>query len=164
MPIVEVPVGPQHPALHEPIMLRVKVEGEDVVGVEIVTGYNHRGIEKLAEQNTWMKTLYIVTRVCGICNLMHATCYVQALEKLNSITPPPRAQALRTLAMELERLHSHMLIAAVMAEILGFDFLWIDVEIVTDLSVASLPQTKALASNLIRPELNLLAVWPSYLP
>lgn len=124
MPVVEVPVGPQHPALHEPIMLRVYVSGEDVVRVEVVTGYNHRGIEKLAEQNTWMKTLYIATRVCGICNLMHATCYVQALEMLNDITPPPRALALRTLAMELERLHSHMLIAAVMAEILGFESLF----------------------------------------
>lgn len=124
MPTVEIPVGPQHPALHEPLLLRVRVRGEEVVGVEIVTGYNHRGIEWLAERNTWLKTLYIATRVCGICNLMHATCYVQALEKLNSIRPSDRALALRTIAMELERLHSHMLLAAVMAEILGFESLF----------------------------------------
>ena len=124
MPVIEIPVGPQHPALHEPILLRVRVRGEEVVGVDIVTGYNHRGIEWLAERNTWLKTLYIATRVCGICNLMHATCYVQALEKLNNIKPPERALALRTIAMELERLHSHMLLAAVMAEILGFESLF----------------------------------------
>ncbi|BES81950.1 nickel-dependent hydrogenase large subunit [Pyrodictium abyssi] len=124
MPVVEVSIGPQHPALHEPVMLRVRVDGEDVVGVEVVTGYNHRGIEKLAESNTFLKTLYIVTRVCGICNMMHSTCYVQALEEIQGIEPPPRAQALRVLAMELERLHSHMLLAAVVAEIIGFESLF----------------------------------------
>ncbi|ALL01566.1 NADH-ubiquinone oxidoreductase chain D [Pyrodictium delaneyi] len=124
MPVIEVSIGPQHPALHEPIMLRVRVDGEDVVGVEVVTGYNHRGIEKLAESNTFLKTLYIVTRVCGICNMMHSNCYVQAIEEINGIEPPPRAQALRVLAMELERLHSHMLLAAVVAEIAGFESLF----------------------------------------
>jgi valyl-tRNA synthetase len=49
-------------------------------------------------------------------------------------------------------------------EILGFNLLWIDVEIVTNLSITGLPQSKALTSNLIRPELDLFAVWPSYLP
>ncbi len=124
MPVVEVPVGPQHPALHEPILLKVYVEGEVVTRVEVVTGYNHRGIEKLLENATWMKALYITSRVCGICNLVHATTYVQALEAIQGIEPPPRALALRTLALELERLHSHMLIAAVMAEIIGFESLF----------------------------------------
>jgi len=122
MPVIEVSIGPQHLALHEPIMLRVRVNGEDVFGVEVVTGYNHRGIEKLAESNTFLKTLYIVTRVCGICNMTHSNCYVQAIEEINGIEPP-RAQALRVLAMELERLHSHMLLAAVVAEIAGFESL-----------------------------------------
>lgn len=124
MPIIEVSVGPQHPALHEPIMLRVHVDGEDVVGVDVATGYNHRGIEKLAENNTFLKTLYLVTRVCGICNISHSTCYTQALEEIQGIEPPPRARALRVLALELERLHSHMLLAAVLAEIMGFESLF----------------------------------------
>ena len=122
--IVEIPVGPQHPALHEPIMLRVRVRGEEVVGVDVVTGYNHRGIEKLAESNTFIKTLYIVSRVCGICNTVHATCYVQAIEKIQGIQVPERALALRTLALELERIHSHMLLSAVVAEIVGFESLF----------------------------------------
>ena len=124
MPVVTVPIGPQHPALHEPFMLKVYARGEDVVAVEPVTGYNHRGIEKLAETGTWMKTLYVVTRVCGICNMMHSTCYVQALEDIMGVAPPERALALRTLAMELERIHSHMLVAAVMAEIIGLQSLF----------------------------------------
>lgn len=122
--IVEIPIGPQHPALHEPIMLRVRVRGEEVVGVDVVTGYNHRGIEKLAESNTFIKTLYIVSRVCGICNTVHATCYVQAIEKIQGIQVPERALALRTLALELERIHSHMLLSAVVAEIVGFESLF----------------------------------------
>ena len=124
MSILEISIGPQHLALHGPLLLRVHVDGEDVVGVEIVTGYNHRGIEKLAENNTFLKALYIVTRVCGICNIAQSTCYVQALEEIQGIEPPPRAQALRVLAMELERLHSHMLLAAMVAEILGFENLF----------------------------------------
>lgn len=122
--IVEIPIGPQHPALHEPIMLRVRVRGEEVVGVDVVTGYNHRGIEKLAESNTFIKTLYIVSRVCGICNTVHAACYVQAIEKIQGIQVPERALALRTLALELERIHSHMLLSAVVAEIVGFESLF----------------------------------------
>ena len=124
MPVVTVPVGPQHPALHEPLLLRVHLDGETVVSVDFVTGYNHRGIEKLAESNTWMKALYIVTRVCGICNMMHSTCYVNAVEEILGVEPPPRARWLRLLAMELERIHSHMLLAAVMAEIMGYESLF----------------------------------------
>ncbi len=124
MPVVTVPVGPQHPALHEPLLLRVHLDGETVVSVDFVTGYNHRGIEKLAESNTWMKSLYIVTRVCGICNMMHSTCYVNAVEEMLGVEPPPRARWLRVLAMELERIHSHMLLAAVMAEIIGYESLF----------------------------------------
>lgn len=124
MAIVEIPVGPQHPALHEPIMLRVSVDGEEVTNVEVVTGYNHRGAEKLGEKNTWVRNIYLYGRVCGICNGVHAQTYTQGVEKLMGAEPPPRARYLRTLVMELERLHSHMIISAVMAEIVGFDTLF----------------------------------------
>jgi len=122
--LLEVPVGPQHPALHEPVMLKVYADGEEVVKVEINTGYNHRGIEKLAERNTFYKDIFIVGRVCGICNTVHANCYVRALEAILGREVPQRAQYLRVLAMELERIHSHMLINAVMAEVIGYDTLF----------------------------------------
>lgn len=124
MTIVEIPIGPQHPALHEPIMLRVKTEGEEVVEVEVNTGYNHRGIEKLLEKNSWVRGMYIAGRVCGICNAVHMQTYVQGVEKLLGVEPPPRANYIRTMVMELERIHSHMLVLAVMAEIVGFDTLF----------------------------------------
>jgi len=129
IPVVttEVPVGPQHPALHEPLLLKVYAEGEEVVKVEVNTGYNHRGVEKLCERNTFYRDIFVVGRVCGICNAVHANCYVRALEQLLDLHPNKRAQYLRVLAMELERVHSHMLINAVMAEIVGFETLFMQI-------------------------------------
>jgi len=121
VPVVEVPVGPQHPALHEPVLLRLRVEGEEVVDSEVVTGYNHRGVEKLLERNSWVRSVYVASRICGICNAVHMQAYVQAIERLAGVKPPPRAEYIRTIVMELERIHSHMLLLAVVAELVGFD-------------------------------------------
>jgi len=101
------------------------VRGEEVVGVDFVVGFSHRGIEKLAESNTFIKTLYIVSRICGMCNVAHTTCYVQAIERIEGVVVPERALALRTLALELERMHSHMLSLAIMAEIVGLGSLFV---------------------------------------
>ncbi len=121
---VEIPVGPQHPALHEPLLLKLYADGERVIKVDVITGYNHRGVEKLAEKNSFYRDIFIVGRVCGICNAVHANCYVRALEYMLGIDPPPRAKYLRVLAMELERMHSHMLILAVTAELAGYETLF----------------------------------------
>lgn len=123
----EIPVGPQHPALHEPLLLKAIVDGEEVVSVEINTGYNHRGIEKLLEKNSFYRGIFIAGRVCGICNAVHANCYTRALEYIVGVEPNRRAKFLRVVAMELERIHSHMLINAVMAEILGFTSLFMNI-------------------------------------
>ncbi|MEM4744800.1 MAG: NADH-quinone oxidoreductase subunit D, partial [Ignisphaera sp.] len=58
---LDVPIGPQHPALHEPVMLKLYADGEEVVHVEINTGYNHRGIEKLMEKNSFYKDKFIAS-------------------------------------------------------------------------------------------------------
>lgn len=121
---LEVPIGPQHPALHEPVMLKVYAEGEEVIKVEVNTGYNHRGVEKLTEKNSFYRNIFIVSRVCGICNIVHSDVYVRAVEQVMNIEPPRRAKYLRVLAMELERIHSHMIINAIMAEVLGYDTLF----------------------------------------
>lgn len=123
----EIPIGPQHPALHEPLLIKVYADGEEVVKVDVNTGYNHRGIEKLCERNSFYKDVFIVGRVCGICNNVHANCYVRALEQIQDVIPNRRAKYLRVLAMELERIHSHMLINAVMAEIVGFENLFMQI-------------------------------------
>lgn len=124
---LELPVGPQHPALHEPLLLKAYADGEEIVRVDVNTGYNHRGIEKLCERNSFYKDIFIVGRVCGICNAVHTNVYVRALEAILGVTPNRRAKYLRVLAMELERIHSHMLINAVMAENIGFENLFMNI-------------------------------------
>lgn len=132
-----VPIGPQHPALKEPASFAFDVDGEIVVGADVRLGYAHRGMEKGAEQRNWAQNLYLFERVCGICSHVHATAYTLGVEKLAGVTAPPRAQAIRVLVAELERIHSHLLWLGVAAHEGGFDTLfmysWRDRETVMDL-------------------------------
>ena len=132
-----IPIGPQHPALKEPISLRMTVEGEVIRDADIRLGYNHRGLEKLAEEKTWIQNIYLTERICGICSHSHATCYVQGVEKLMDIVPPKRGLYLRFLVAELERVHSHLLWLGVAGHEAGFDtffmYTWRDREIVMDI-------------------------------
>lgn len=131
-----IPIGPQHPALKEPEHFRFMVEGEIVKSGTVRLGYAHRGIEKAAEARTWTQTLYLMERVCGICSHAHALGYSLAVEHLAGVEAPPRAQAIRTLIAEVERLHSHLLWLGVAAHEAGFDTLfmysWRDREQVMD--------------------------------
>lgn len=132
----KIPIGPQHPALKEPENFLFSVDGEVVTDVKVRLGYAHRGIEKLAEQQNWLQNLYLVERICGICSHIHATAYALTVEQLAGIQAPPRAQAIRTLVAELERIHSHFLWTGVAAHEAGFDTLfmytWRDREKVMD--------------------------------
>ena len=76
------PIGPQHPALKEPISFRLKIDGETVVDADVRMGYNHRGIEKGTESRTYIQNLYLLERICGICSNAHMTCFAQGVEKL----------------------------------------------------------------------------------
>jgi len=133
----QIPIGPQHPALKEPISLRMTVEGEVITDVDIRLGYNHRGLEKVAEERNWTQNIYLVERICGICSHSHATCYVQGVEKLMELEPPKRGMYIRYLVSELERIHSHLLWLGVAGHEAGFDsffmYTWRDREIVMDL-------------------------------
>ncbi len=132
-----IPIGPQHPALKEPISLRMTVEGEVIRDADLRLGYNHRGMEKLAEEKNWTQNIYLVERICGICSHSHATCYVQGVEKLMEIEPPKRGLYIRYLVSELERVHSHLLWLGVAGHEAGFDsffmYTWRDREVVMDL-------------------------------
>jgi len=132
-----IPIGPQHPALKEPISLRMTVEGEVIRDADIRLGYNHRGLEKLAEEKTWIQNIYLTERICGICSHSHATCYVQGVEKLMEIAPPKRGNYIRYLVAELERIHSHLLWLGVAGHEAGFDtffmYTWRDREVVMDI-------------------------------
>lgn len=135
--LVSIPIGPQHPSLDEPSSFRITLEGERVRGAEIEIGYNHRGLEKACESRTYIQDLYIIERVCGICSHAHTTAYCMAVEELAGVEAPPRAQYIRLIAAELERLHSHLLWLGVAGHEIGFDTLfmlaWRDREAVLDI-------------------------------
>lgn len=117
-----IPVGPIHPALKEPIRLALSVDGEEIVDVDIFAGQVHRGIEWLGmNRNNPIQTIYLAERICGICNICHPFAFVMAVEHATGITPPPRAEYIRTIIAEMERIHSHLLWAGVAAHEIGFD-------------------------------------------
>ncbi len=148
-----VPIGPQHPALKEPGHFEFTVDGEVVVGASIRLGYVHRGIEKGVEARNWVQNIYLLERICGICSHTHSSAYVMGVEKLAKVTVPPRAQAIRTLYLELERIHSHLLWLGVAAHEGGFDTLfmysWRDRETVMDI-------LEALSGNRVNYSVNSL--------
>ena len=119
-----VPIGPQHPALKEPGHFEFAVDGEIVTDATVRLGYVHRGIEKAAEARNWTQNLYLVERICGICSHIHALTYSLGVEKLAEVEVPRRAQAIRVLVAELERVHSHLLWFGVAAHEAGFDTLF----------------------------------------
>ena len=117
-----IPVGPIHPALKEPIQLMLEIEGEKIVNTDVVVGQVHRSIEWLGmNRNNPVQTLYVAERICGICNICHPLCLAIAVEQATNITPPDRAEYIRVIAAEMERIHSHILWAGVAAHEIGFD-------------------------------------------
>jgi NADH-quinone oxidoreductase subunit D len=148
-----VPIGPQHPALKEPGHFELTVDGEIVTHASIRLGYVHRGIEKGAEDRSWIHNIYLMERICGICSHIHSTAYVLGVEKLAGTAVPPRAQAIRTIFAEMERIHSHLLWLGVAAHEAGFDTLfmysWRDRETIMDL-------LEEISGNRVNYSVNLL--------
>jgi len=117
-----VPIGPYFPVLKEPAYFRLFVEGEQVVGCDYRGFYVHRGIEKLGDSVlTYNQIPFLAERICGICGYVHSTCYCEAMEEAAAIQVPPRARYIRTIMLELERIHSHLLWLGIAAHIIGFD-------------------------------------------
>ena len=119
-----VPIGPYHPALEEPVHAKLYTEGEIITSAEVFIGYNHRGIEKLAQQKNFIQTLVLVERVCGICSHSHALAYAMALENIAKMDVPKRGQYIRVIMSELERLHSHFLWLGIALHLIGHDSLF----------------------------------------
>jgi Ni,Fe-hydrogenase III large subunit/Ni,Fe-hydrogenase III component G len=120
-----VPFGPFHPTLDEPAHFRLYVEGEMVRGCEYRGFMVHRGIEKLAESvMSYNDIPMLAERICGICGCVHNVAYVQAVEEAAALKAPPRAEYIRTIMLELERLHSHLLWVGLACHIVGFDTLF----------------------------------------
>src|SRR3990172_77504 len=132
-----VPIGPQHPALKEPVNFRIFAEGELITRLDLDIAYNHRGIEKAAESRDFIKVVPLLERICGICSHSHTTTFVKGIEEAMNVNVPARAQYIRTIVAELERMHSHLLWLGVAAHEIGFNTLfiwtWRDRELVQDM-------------------------------
>lgn len=125
---VMVPVGPYFPTQHEPESFAIFVEGEVVVGSDYRGFYNHRGIEKLGSSDlTYNQLPFVAERICGICGFVHSCAYCMAVEEAAGIEVPRRADYIRTIFLEFERLHSHLLWTGLAAHIIGFDTLFMQV-------------------------------------
>lgn len=132
-----VPIGPYHPALEEPVHAKLYTDGELITDAEVFIGYNHRGIEKLAQQKNFIQTIVLVERVCGICSHSHALGYALCLENIAGMNVPKRGQYIRVIMNELERLHSHFLWLGIALHLVGHDSLfmhtWNEREVIMDM-------------------------------
>jgi len=102
-------MGPQHPSTHGVLRVKLKLDGERVVGSECVIGYLHRGVEKIAENRTYQQFAPYVDRMDYVAAVSNGLGYCEAVEKLLVAEAPPRARVIRTILTELQRIASHLL-------------------------------------------------------
>lgn len=102
-------IGPQHPSAHGVFRMRLTLDGEVVVDTELVLGYLHRGIEKLAEGRTYTQNIPFTDRLDYLAAMTNNLAYVLAVEKLAGIQVPERAEYLRVIMSELMRISSHLM-------------------------------------------------------
>jgi NADH-quinone oxidoreductase subunit D len=102
-------MGPQHPSTHGVLRLVLELDGEYVVSCRPVIGYLHTGIEKNTEYRTWQQGVTFVTRADYLSPFFNELAYCMAVERLLGIEAPPRAQVIRVMVCELNRIASHLL-------------------------------------------------------
>ncbi len=102
-------MGPQHPSTHGVLRVILKLDGETVLGTDCVIGYLHRGVEKIAENRTFQQFAPYVDRMDYVAAVSNGLGYCMAVEKLLDVEVPPRAQAVRVILTELNRVASHLL-------------------------------------------------------
>ena len=101
-------MGPQHPSTHGVLRLLLELDGETVINCKPIIGYLHTGIEKNTEYRTWMQGVTYVTRADYLAPFFNELGYCLAVEKLLGVEAPPRAQVIRVLVNELNRISSHL--------------------------------------------------------
>ncbi|MCP3975828.1 MAG: NADH-quinone oxidoreductase subunit D [bacterium] len=102
-------MGPQHPSTHGVLRLHLELEGETIRRVKPIIGYLHTGMEKTGETLTWLQGPTNVTRMDYLSPFHNELAYSLAVEKLLNVEIPERAQAIRILMTELNRVSSHLL-------------------------------------------------------
>ena len=135
---INVNVGPQHPATHGVFRMVLTVDGEQVVDVDPIIGYMHRGAEKLSENCDYRQAIGYQDRTEYLGQFNAELCYVEAVEKLAEIEPPERAEYIRVILTELNRIASHFMFMGAFATDIGvfgtaFMYAFRDREIIQDL-------------------------------
>lgn len=116
------PIGPFFPGLREPAFFAILTDGETIVDVEHAGFYSHKGAEKLGDSALLYQAIPTVAqRLCGACGSAQRTGYCQAVESAAEIGVPPRAEYLRLIVAEVERVHSHLRAVGATLQTLGFE-------------------------------------------
>jgi NADH-quinone oxidoreductase subunit D len=112
-------MGPQHPMTHGLWNLRVKIDGEVILDCDPEMGYLHRGIEKISEDRHYNEVITLMDRCCYVAGFAWEHLYILAAEEALHIEPPERAEYLRTMCDEFQRLGSHLMWYAAFVQDLG---------------------------------------------
>src|SRR2546427_7672031 len=102
-------MGPQHPMTHGLWNMKVKVDGETVTDARPEIGYLHRGYEKIMEVREFQKNVVLTDRLCYVSSITWSHAYCLAVEKMMGIETPERGQRIRVVALELQRIASHLM-------------------------------------------------------
>jgi len=106
--VFEIPVGPVHAGIIEPGHFRFSVAGEPIISLQVQLFYTHKGTEKLCEGLSLERALYVSERISGDSSFAHSAAFCHAVERLAGMEIPERAQHLRMLCLELERVYNHL--------------------------------------------------------
>jgi NADH-quinone oxidoreductase subunit D len=117
--VIELNMGPQHPSTHGVLRIDTKLDGEVVVQAKPDVGYLHRGVEKLAELRSYIQFIPVTDRLDYLSSMMQNAAFCYAIEKLGQIEVSERAEYIRVIMMELQRIASHLIYYGTMALDLG---------------------------------------------
>jgi len=117
--VMELQMGPSHPASHGTIKFNLRLDGERIVDVDVEIGYLHRGFEKMCEQGTWNHVFPYADRLNYASPLLNNVGFALAVEKLAGITPPERCQYIRVIGGEISRVTDHLTCLGMAASELG---------------------------------------------
>src|ERR671933_1618037 len=120
--LITINMGPQHPSTHGVFRMILTIDGETVVAARPVMGYLHRSVEKLAETRTYLQDVVFTDRLDYLAPMSTNLPYAMALEKLAGIEVPERAQYIRLIMCELQRIASHLVAIGTFAADVGTVF------------------------------------------
>jgi NADH-quinone oxidoreductase subunit D len=117
--VMELQMGPSHPATHGTIKFNLKLDGEKVLDCDVEVGYLHRGFDKSCERATWTQVIPYTDRLNYASSLINNVGYALAVEKLIGVETPPRCQFIRVIVSELARIYDHLTCCGMASSELG---------------------------------------------